>query len=125
MNLDALVLFLNNNSYFIGFMMIILNLGTKYLMQDFGFIIDFVFKNKLIKRIVLFTVFFVSTRNIKVSIILTGIVVLLTLELFNEKSKHCLFPKSWMKYIHNSGKEEEIKYAVSLLKKHNIELNTR
>lgn len=50
----------------------------------------------------LFTVFFVATRDIKVSIILTGIFIFLTMELFHEKSNNCIIPKSWLKKLKQS-----------------------
>ena len=113
---------MNNNNYFIGLMMIFLNLGTKYLMQEFGGIIDYIFRFKLLRRLVLFTVFFIGTRNIKVSIILTGIVTILTLEIFNEKSKNCLLPKSLIKSIEKLNTQKEIEQALGILKKHKINL---
>jgi hypothetical protein len=121
-SLDSIFFILNNNNYFIGLMMILLNLGTKYLMQEFGMVIDYIFNQKLIRRLVLFTVFFVATRNIKVSIILTGIIIILTMELFNEKSQNCILPKKWLEKFTNKDKfsKDEINNAIYILKKSKI-----
>jgi len=119
--MDYLFAFLNNNNYFVGLMMIILNLGTRYLMQEFGVLIDYIFNIKLIKRLILFAVFFVATRNIKVSIILTGIIILFAFELFNEKSKNCLIPNTLFSYIETVKKnreKQEIKNALETLEKY-------
>lgn len=125
--LDYLFFNLNNNSYFVGIMMILLNLSAKYIMMDFGIIIDYIFRIKLIRRIMLFTIFFTATRNIKVSIILTGLVIILTMELFNEKSKNCILPKSFIDFMNKEkeeerkkNKEEEIKNSINILKKYKI-----
>lgn len=121
--LDSYLLVLNNNNYFIGIMMILLNIGTKYLMQEFGQVIDFVFNIKFIRRIMLFTVFFVATRDIKVSIILTGFFIIFAMELLNEKSKNCILPNKWLEKFKNNGNDEkkitqvDIAQAIKTLKK--------
>jgi hypothetical protein len=85
-------------------------------------VIDYIFNQKLIRRLVLFTVFFVATRNIKVSIILTGIIIILTMELFNEKSPNCILPKKWIEKFTNKDKfsKDEINNAIYILKKSKI-----
>ena len=124
--LDSYFYQLNNNNYFIGIMMVLLNIGTKYVMQEFGEVIDFVFNIKFIRRIMLFTVFFVATRDIKVSIILTGIFIFIAMELFHEKSKNCIIPKSWIKKLKqsivqtnnkkNKVGQDQINQAINILK---------
>ena len=121
--LDNLFFYLNNNNYFVGLMMILLNISGKYLMVDLGKSIDVLFKIQIIRRIMLFTVFFTATRNIKVSIILTGIVILLTMELFNENSKNCIFPKWLIKKLNKTDintNNLEITNSINILKKHGI-----
>ena len=39
---------LNTSNYFIGIMMLMLNIGSKYLVQEFGSTIDFFFNLKII-----------------------------------------------------------------------------
>lgn len=119
--MDNIFNILNNNSYFIGIMMILLNVGTRYLMQEFGILVDYIFNFKIVKRLMLFAVFFIATRNIKVSIILTGVIILIVLELFNEKSNNCIIPTILFKYIKKLKKnkpKEEIRSALTILKKY-------
>lgn len=122
--LDSIFFHLNTNSYFIGIMMIVLNIGTRYLMQEFGSVFDFVFNIRLIKRLMLFTVFFVATRNVKVSIILTGIFIILALEFLNENSKYCIIPKDWLDVIKKSKqtktREQNLQYAINILKENGL-----
>ena len=112
---------LNTSNYFIGIMMILLNIGSKYLVKDFGSSIDFFFSIKIIRRLLIFTVFFIATRDVKTSIILTAAFIIIALELFNEKSKRCILPKHIIKMIdtNNDGKldQEEIQNALSTLKR--------
>ena len=119
--LDTFFFSLNNNSYFIGLMMILLNIGSKYFVQEFGSSLDVFLNLKIIRRLLIFTVFFVATRNIKTSIILTACFIIIALELFNEKSKYCILPKKILDIIdtNNDGKisQSEINNAINTLKK--------
>ena len=112
---------LNTNNYFIGITMIMLNIGSKYFVQEFGSSIDFFFNLKIMRRLLIFTVFFVATRDVKTSIILTAAFIIIALELFNEKSKMCILPKSLIDIIdtNKDGKlsNEEIQHAMKTLKK--------
>ena len=102
-------------------MMILLNIGSKYFVQEFGSSVDFFFNIKIVRRLLIFTVFFIATRDVKTSIILTAAFVVIALELFNEKSKLCILPKSIIDAIdtNKDGKlsHEEIQNALKILKK--------
>ena len=119
--IDKLFFSLNNNSYFIGFMMILLNIGSKYFVQELGSSLDMFFNLKIVRRLLIFTVFFVATRNVKTSIILTASFIIIALELFNEKSKYCILPKQILKLIDTNGdgkiSQSEINNAINTLKK--------
>jgi hypothetical protein len=113
---------LNNNKYFIGIMMFLLNAGSKYALLEISPLQNSFLNSKLIRRCLLFSVFFVATRDIWVSFFLTAIFVILAFELFNEKSKYCILPKNVVdvsKYDLDLDKKlspEEIKYAYLDLK---------
>ena len=112
---------LNTSSYFAGIMMILLNIGGKYFVQEFGTTIDFIFNLKIVRRLLLFTVFFVATRNVKTSLILTAVFVILALELFNEKSNMCVIPKNMLEFIDKNKDgvitSEEVQQSLKLLQK--------
>lgn len=112
---------LNTSNYFIGFMMIMLNIGSKYFIQEFGKSIDAFFNIKVVRRLLIFTVFFVATRDVKTSIILTAAFVIIALELFNEKSKMCVLPKNMLDFI-DKNKDgqitpDEVQIALKTLQK--------
>lgn len=119
--LDQFFHSLNTSAYFAGIMMILLNIGSRYFMQELGSSADAFFNMKVVRRLLIFTVFFVATRNVKTSIILTAAFVIIALELFNEKSKMCILPKSIIDVIdQNKDGEispEEIQRALRLLQK--------
>tara|TARA_B110000046_G_C12833376_1_gene330366 strand:+ start:109 stop:501 length:393 start_codon:yes stop_codon:yes gene_type:complete len=112
---------LNTSNYFIGLMMIMLNIGSKYFIQEFGASIDFFFNLKIMRRVLIFTVFFVATRDVKTSLIMTAAFIIIALELFNEKSKMCILPQRLIDIIdtNKDGKlsNDEIQHAMRTLKK--------
>ena len=108
---------LNDNKYFIGVMMFLLNAGSKYSLLEISPLQNSFLNKKVVRRILLFSVFFVATRDIWVSFFLTAVFVILGFELFNEKSKYCILPKKFIdikKYDRDGDNKlspEEIKYA--------------
>ena len=119
--LDYSFHYLNTNNYFIGFMMILLNLGSRYFVQEVGSSIDFFLNIKLIRRLLIFTVFFTTTRDFKTSIILTACFIIIILELFNEKSDYCIIPKSVLDFMvtnkDGSVSKTEVERSFNILKK--------
>jgi hypothetical protein len=82
---------LNSNPYFIGTMMLLLNLGGRFISMEMSRSQEQFFQNPWIRRILIFTVLFVGTRNVLVAFWMTLIIVLLIGYLFNENSSLCLF----------------------------------
>ena len=108
---------LNDSKYFLGIMMFLLNAGSKYALLEISPLQNVFFNNKVIRRCLLFSIFFIATRDIWVSFFLTAIFIVMAFELFNEQSKYCIIPKKILdisKYDINNDKKlspEEIKYA--------------
>lgn len=119
--MDQIFKYLERNNYFIGIMMILLNIGSKYFIQEFGSSVDYAFNSKIVRRLLLFTVFFVATRDIKTSLILTAVFIVIAFELFNEKSDMCILPKRILSEIdqNKDGKisKDELDRALHLLQK--------
>lgn len=99
---------LNNSKYFAGLMMIILNLGSKYLVLELSETQEKFLSNIIIRRFIIFTIVFIATRDIYVSFILTAIFIIFVSGLFNEKSSLCIFKKSKQKYEEKKKKLREI-----------------
>ena len=81
----------NNNPYFIGFMMLFLNLGGRFMVLEVTKGQEKFFQNPWVRRFLIFTVLFVGTRNLVVAAIMTLVIVLFIGYLFNENSSLCLF----------------------------------
>ena len=103
---------LNQSKYFAGIMMIVLNLGSKYITMELSENQDELFKNKIIRRFLVFTVVFVATRDIFVSLIITGIFVIPVSGLFNENSRFALVTKPVISQV----TEEEYRQAKKIVK---------
>lgn len=84
---------INTNPYFIGLMMLLLNLGGRFLGMEISKEQERFFQQPWIRRALIFTVLFVATRNVFVAFIMTIIVLLLLSFLFNENSDLYLFSK--------------------------------
>jgi len=68
---------INASKLFLGIMMILLNLGSKYLVDEFSSTEEDHSRNIILRRIAVFAVCFVGTRDIVTSLILTsGFVIL-------------------------------------------------
>ena len=110
---------LNNNKYFVGMMMVLLNLGSRYIFLELGKVHDQFFNQKIVRRGLIFTVFFVATRDIIASILLSAFFIIFFLELTHEKSPYCILPRGFIKVdVNNDGvvSAEEIKRAYYVLK---------
>ena len=84
--LEGLIMSINTNPYFIGLMMLLLNLGGRFLGMEMSKEQEKFFQHPWIRRCLIFTVLFVATRNIIVALIMTVFVVLIMTVLLNENS---------------------------------------
>ena len=119
-NINDIVSSLNANKYLYGICMILLNVGAKYLEIDLQMGHKKVLSSKLIRRLIIFTVAFVGTRDVIASLIITASFVIIVLNLFNTKSQFCVLPKSFRELdLDNDGEisPEEIAKAYNTLKK--------
>ena len=91
--LDGFLNIFNSNPYFIGIMMLILNIGGRFITLEITKQQEQFLQIPIVRRLLIFTVLFVATRNIWVAFWATITVVLLLGYLFNENSALCIFGK--------------------------------
>lgn len=108
---------LNQSKYFAGIMMLILNLGSKYITMELSESQDELLRNKIIRRFLVFTVVFVATRDIFVSLILTGIFIILVSGLFNENSTYSIVTKPVISNVN----DEEYRQALKIVKSYEFQ----
>jgi hypothetical protein len=81
----------NTNTYFIGLMMILLNLGGRHLATSLTPDQDKAFQHPWIRRALLFVVIFVATRNVFTAFWMSISIILLLGYLGNESSRLYMF----------------------------------
>ena len=111
---------INSNKYIYGFLMILLNMGAKYIEMDLVKTHKNFLSSKLLRRVLIFTIAFIATRDVIASLIITASFIIIVLNLFNNESQYCILPKSYQDLDINKDGEispDEIKHAYELLKK--------
>jgi len=91
--IDLILGAFNTNLYFVGIMMLILNLGGRFIAMEITKEQEGFFQHPWVRRFLIFVVLFVATRNLMISFWLTIIVVLTLGYLFNENSAFCIIGK--------------------------------
>jgi hypothetical protein len=87
---------LNSSTFFAGVMMICLNIGSRYIQLNLDESTESYIKYALTKEIMVFTISWMATRNIYMSLGLTAIFIVLADFIMNEKSRYCLLPKKFI-----------------------------
>ena len=82
-----------DNKYIIGIIMVVINLGARFIVNELNEEQKKWINSKYLRRILIFLVVFMATRDIVISIILTIVVIMVIFEFFNEDSDYSLVPK--------------------------------
>ena len=88
---------LNSSTFFAGIMMICLNIGSRYIQLNLDESTESYIKYALTKEILVFTISWMATKNIYMSLGLTAVFIVLADFILNEKSRYCLLPKKFIK----------------------------
>jgi len=118
------ILYLNNSKFFAGVVMILLNVGSKFISIQFSKSTEEYLKFSLSKQLLVFSMAWMGTRDIYTALGLTAVFVILSDHLFNEDSKFCVVPQQY-RVLHklidtnNDGTvtEEELNSAIAVLDK--------
>lgn len=84
---------LNKSKYLAGVLMIVSNLFAKYVSIKFTKTQEAYIKNLLGRQLIIFTIIFIATHDIIVSLVLTIVFIISVDYLLNEESKFCIIPK--------------------------------
>jgi len=114
----------NNSKFFAGIMMLIVNIGSRYVTIKFSKSQEEFIKNKIAREFLIFAIVWMATRDLIISIIMTSSFIILADYLFNENSNFCILPEKfkYLQYLidtNNDGiiTDEEIKHAEDILRK--------
>jgi hypothetical protein len=113
---------LNNNKYFIGLVLLTLNLLSRFVPIKLTKNQKKLLQHNLFKQIIIFSIAFSVTRDIILSVTVTAAFHILATHLLNENSNLCILPEN-MKRLHsaidtdgdNQISDEEIQNALRIL----------
>ena len=115
---------LNNSKFFAGVVMIMLNIGSKYITVKLSKSQEAYLRNSIGHQLLIFAISWMGTRDILTALVLTTLFVVLTQHLFNEESRFCILPENWKNFektldLDGDGKvtEDEVSEAIRILEK--------
>jgi hypothetical protein len=118
------VMYLNNSKYFAGVVMILLNVGSKFISIQFSKSTEEYLKYSISKQLLVFSMAWMGTRDIYTALGLTAIFTVLSEYLLNEESACCVVPHKY-RVLHKlidknkdgNVDETEINSAIAILEK--------
>lgn len=85
---------INTSKIFWGVSMLMLNFGARYVVADLGKTHELILSHEITKKLIVLCLFFVATRDILMSFILTVAYIVVIDGILHEKRRFCLVPKS-------------------------------
>jgi len=122
------IMYLNNSKFFAGIVMILLNVGSKFIQIQFSKSTEEYMKYSVSKQLLVFSMAWMGTRDIYTALGLTAVFTILSDHLFNEESSLCIVPHQY-RVLHKlvdtneDGvvSDVEIASAIAVLEKANRE----
>ena len=107
---------LGSNKYILGLMILLINLGARYIGNEVSEFMHKVLNHKFARRFLIFLVIWMGTRDLVVAFVITAGFILLVNTLFNESSRFCILPEK-----NDSGiTKEEYDLAKQLVAKYEM-----
>jgi hypothetical protein len=79
---------LNTNKFFVGVSLLIMNFGVRHVIGDLTKFQEHVLKSDLARKVIMFCVFFVGTRDVMVAAMLTFAFYFVVYGIFNENKNY-------------------------------------
>jgi hypothetical protein len=83
---------LSGNKYMLGLMILLINLGARYIGNEVGDFMHKVLNHKFARRFLIFLVLWMGTRDLVVAGVITIGFIVLVNTIFNENSSLCILP---------------------------------
>ena len=83
---------LSGNKYMLGLMILLINLGARYIGNEVGDFMHKVLNHKFARRFLIFLVLWMGTRDLVVAGVITIGFIILVNTIFNENSRFCILP---------------------------------
>lgn len=116
---------LNQSKYFLAFLIIFLNLGSKFINININDYHKRILHDTLGRELMIFAICFVGTRDVITAFIMSSAFIIINDFMFNEGSSLCIIPKEYrnaMRSALDKNKDDviddnEIKDAIQILNK--------
>lgn len=116
---------LNQSKYFLAFLIIFLNLGSKFINININDYHKRLLHDTIGRELMIFAICFVGTRDVITALIMSSAFIIINDFMFNEDSSLCIIPKEYrnaMRSALDKNKddvidESEIKDAIQILNK--------
>jgi hypothetical protein len=123
---------LNNSKVFAGCMMILMNIGSKYITVKLSKSQEAYFRNNIARELLIFVVCWMGTRDLLIALMLTASFYILSQHLFHEESRLCILPKKYREFhmvldTNQDGEisQQEISDAVNILSRAKMQQSTQ
>jgi hypothetical protein len=118
------IMYLNNSKFFAGVVMILLNVGSKFIQIQFSKSTEEYMKYSVSKQLLVFSMAWMGTRDIYTALGLTAVFTILSEYLFNEECSLCIVPHKY-RVLHKLADtnddgivtEPELAAAIAVLEK--------
>ena len=120
------VLSLNSSKIFAGLMIIVLNIGSKFVTIKLSKSMESYLKYTFSKQILVFAIAWMGTRDIYIALIISILFIIVMDYLLNEESPFCCLPESFTNYHvdlleNNQVSPEDVRKAKEVLEKARIQ----
>lgn len=115
---------INSNKIFWGMSMLMLNFGARYVVADLGKTHEIILSHEITKKLIVLSLFFVATRDILMSFILTVAYIVVIDGMLHEKRRFCIVPKRIVATAHsqqNSISQDDYMKAKNIIDKYEAE----
>lgn len=83
---------LSGNKYILGLMILLINIGARYIGNEVGDFMHKVLNHKFSRRFLIFLVLWMGTRDLVVAGVITISFIVVVSTIFNEHSDYCILP---------------------------------
>ena len=106
--IDSHIQNINNSKIFAGFMIIILNIASKFINFKLSKSVERYLKHTFSKQILVFVIAWMGTRDIYMALLIAIIFIVCVDYLFNEDSALCCLPKSMTDSLAKLDEDETV-----------------
>ena len=89
---DTMITILNESRIMLGLASLFVSIGLKYIHADIGHVQEYILSTPVMKAVIVFSMFFVATRDVALSSMLALAYLLLFVGLLHENSDYSVIP---------------------------------